>query len=67
MVQAWVAEKTLNSLTTIWVRKPFGREQKTPAPSVFYGRNITEITVNNQQNSTTNITTMVNRMPPPAA
>ena len=53
----------LNSLTTIWVRKTFGREQKTPAPKGSYDRNSPESTVNNQQNSTTNITTMVRHLP----
>ena len=31
---------------------------------VFYGRNNKESSVNNQQDSTTNITTMVSRLPP---
>ena len=55
------------SLTTIWVRVVIKKNAAGTknSPSVgFLSRNSTKSIINNEQNSTTNITTMVSHLPP---
>jgi hypothetical protein len=70
-------EETKNEISSEgngWERKKkegltegFRWERKTPDPWDSYSRNSMESTVNNQLNSSTNITTMVKPFAPPTA